>query len=129
MMNIARFTILAAVAAVVLGAASAFAAPCESVESASASTTCQKIDAMLGEKIVADHLKAMGLNSEQARAHVSQLSEAQLDQLAAQADLIQAGGTIQGDNNHLGPLECMFKQIKTFFYNVYQLVFCWKDLK
>jgi hypothetical protein len=128
-MNIARFNILLAATALVITASSAFAAPCESVESASASTAYQKIDAMLGERIVVDHLKAIGLGAEQAHARVSQLSQPQLDQLAAQADLIQAGGTIQGDNNHLGPLNCMFKQIKVLFYNVYQLIFCWKDLK
>jgi hypothetical protein len=128
-MNIARFNLLFAVTALVIAASSAFAAPCESVESASASTAYQKIDAMLGEKIVVDHLKAIGLSTEQAHARVSQLSQAQLDQLAAQADLIQTGGTIQGDSNHLGPLNCMFKQVKVFFYNVYQLIFCWKELK
>jgi hypothetical protein len=128
-MNIARFNLLLAVTALVISASSALAAPCESVESASASTAYQKIDALLGEKIVVDHLKAIGLNAEQAHARVSQLSQAQLDQLAAQADLIQAGGTIQGDGSHLGPLACMLKQVKTLFYNVYQLIFCWKDLK
>ena len=129
MMNTARFTVLSGLTALFITASTALAAPCESVESASASTAYQKIDAMLGEKIVVNHLKAIGLSTEQAHARVSQLSQAQLDQLAAQADLIQAGGTIQGDNNHLGPLNCMFAQIKVFFYNVYQLIFCWKDLK
>ncbi len=129
MMNTARFTVLSGLTALFITASSALAAPCESVESASASTAYQKIDAMLGEKIVVNHLKAIGLSTEEAHARISQLSQTQLDQLAAQADLIQAGGTIQGDGNHLGPLECMYKQIKVFFYNVYQLIFCWKDLK
>ena len=128
-MKIAYVTALVALAVPLITAPSVFAAPCESVESASASTAYQKIDAMLGEKIVVDHLKAVGLSADQARAHVAQLSQGQLDQLAAQADLIQAGGTIQGSGDRLGPLECMFTQVKTFFYDVYQLIFCWKTLK
>ena len=128
-MNIARFAVASAVIALVFSATSGSAAPCESVESASASTAYQKIDAMLGERIVADQLKAIGLSSDQALARVSQLNQAQLDQLAAQANLIQSGGTIQHDKNRLGPLDCMFKQIKTFFHNVYELIFCWGDLK
>jgi hypothetical protein len=128
-MKIAYVTALAALAVSLITASSVFAAPCESVESASASTAYQKIDAMLGEKIVVDHLKAIGLSTDQARSRVAQLTQGQLDQLAAQADLIQAGGTIQDDGNHWGPLECMFNQAKIFFYNVYQLIFCWKTLK
>lgn len=128
-MKIAQLIAVVALTVPMFTASSGLAAPCESVESASASTAYQKVDAMLGEKIVVDHLKAVGLSAEQARARVAQISQGQLDQLAAQADLIQAGGTIQGDNNHLGPLECMWKQVSTFFYDVYQLVFCWKTLK
>jgi hypothetical protein len=26
-------------------------------------------------------------------------------------------------------LKCMWKQVSTFFYDVYQVVFCWKTLK
>ena len=128
-MKIAHVIAIVALMTPVLVTTSALAAPCESVESASASTAYQKIDAMLGEKIVVNQLKAVGLSAEQARARVAQLSQGQLDQLAAQADLIQAGGTIQGDNDHLGPLHCMWKQVSTFFYDVYQVVFCWKTLK
>ena len=128
-MKIAHIIALVALTAPVLIATSALAAPCESVESASASTAYQKVDAMLGEKIVVDQLKAVGLSAEQARARVAQLSQGQIDQLAVHADLIQAGGTIQGDNDHLGPLKCMWKQVSTFFYDVYQVVFCWKTLK
>jgi hypothetical protein len=128
-MKIAHLIAGAVLAIPLITSSSTFAAPCESVESASASTAYQKIDAMLGEKIVVDHLKAVGLSADQARSRVAQLSQGQLDQLAAQADLIQAGGTIQGDKGNLGPLACMFNQAKTFFYNVYQLIFCWKPLK
>jgi hypothetical protein len=128
-MKITRLTVLVALTTLIISASSVLAAPCASVESACASTAYQKVDGMLGEKVVVAQLKAVGLSAEQARARVSQLNQGQLDQLAAQADLIQAGGTIQGDGNHLGPLECMFHQVKTFFYDVYQLVFCWKTLK
>jgi hypothetical protein len=128
-MNTVHSVVWLATTALVISATSASAAPCESVESARASTAYQKIDAMLGEKNVADHLQAAGLSSEQAQARISQLSQTQIEQLAAQADLIQAGGTIQRNPGRLGPLDCMFKQIKTLFHNVYQLIFCWGDLK
>src|SRR6266849_6161014 len=107
-MNTARLVVLSAVTAIVVNASSGFAAPCESVESAGASTAYQKVDALLSEKIVVSHLQAIGLSSQQAHARLSQLSEQQLGQLAAQANMIQAGGTIQGDNDgNLGPLTCM----------------------
>lgn len=122
---------LIAVFAVTLVAASGFAAPSPSVESAGASTAYQKVDAMFGEQIVTARLQAAGLTAQQAHARLSQLSDQQLGQLAAQADMIQAGGTIQGDpnNNHLGPLNCMWHQLTIFATNVYRLVFCWADLK
>ena len=128
-MKIAHVIAVVALTVPIITASSTLAAPCESVESASASTAYQKIDAMLGEKIVVDQLKTIGLSTEQARARVAQLSQPQLDQLAAQADLIRAGGTIQGDKADLGPLKCMWKQVSTFFYDVYQVIFCWKTLK
>jgi hypothetical protein len=84
---------------------------------------------MLSERVVVARLQAVGLSSQQAQARLSQLSEQQLGQLAAQADLIQAGGTIQGDEDNRGPLDCMWHQVGVFFYNVYELVFCWGDLK
>jgi hypothetical protein len=125
-MNVLRLVILSVVTSMAITESVLFAAPCESVESAAASTAFQKADALLSEKIVVSHLRAVGLTSEQAHARLSQLSEQQIGQLAAQADLIQAGGTIQhGDVNKLGPLGCMWLEIKTFFCDVYQLVFCW----
>jgi hypothetical protein len=128
-MNTSRFAALSVVAAVVIGASSAFAAPCESVESAAASTAYQKVDAMLNEQIVASHLQAVGLSSQQARARLSQLGDQQLCQLAAQADTIQSGGTIQGGNlNPLGPIGCFVQQLGHFLTNVYHLFFCWGDI-
>ncbi len=110
---------LAAVSAITLSASLGFAAPSESVESAGASTAYQKVDAMFGEQIVAGRLQAVGLTTQQARARLSQLSSQQLSELAAQADMIQAGGTIQcGDVDKLGPLGCMWQQITTFATNI-----------
>ena len=129
-MNMSRLLILSAVTAIIVGASSAYAAPCESVASAGASTAYQKVDALLTERIVTTQLQAVGLSCEQAQARLSQLSERQLGELAAQADLIQVGGTIQGGEvNKLGPLGCVFHQFGVFFTNVYRLIFCWKDLK
>lgn len=129
-MNIARLAVLSVVTAIVVSASPSFAAPCESVESAGASTAYQKVDAMLSEKIVVSHLQAIGLSSQQAHARLSQLSEQQLGQLAAQADMLQAGGTIQHDTaDHLGPLRCMWHELTIFCTNIYHLVFCWKDMK
>jgi hypothetical protein len=127
-MNTSRFIIPSVVIAMIVGASSMFAAPCESVESAGASTTYQKVDALLSEQVVVTRLQAVGLSSRQAHARLSQLNDQQLGQLAAQADLIQAGGTIQHDEN-LGPLDCMWYQLTTFCTNVYRLIFCWGDLK
>jgi hypothetical protein len=129
-MKIAYLASLSAVTAIVLSVSSGFAAPSESVESAGASTAYQKVDAMLNEQIVAGQLQAIGLTSQQAHARLSQLTDQQLGQLAAQADLIQAGGTIQGDEHvHLGPLRCMWRQLTTFAINVYHVIFCWAELK
>jgi hypothetical protein len=129
-MNMARLSFLSAITAIIVSASLACAAPCESVASASASTAYQKVDALLSEKIVATQLQAVGLSSEQAQARLSQLSERQLGELAAQADMIQVGGTIQGGNvRPLGPLNYIFHQAHVFFCNVYRLLFSWEDLK
>jgi len=129
-MKIAHLASLSAVTAIILSVSSGFAAPSESVESAGASTAYQKVDAILSEQIVAGQLQAVGLTSQQVHARLSQLNDQQLGQLAAQADMIQAGGTIQnGDLDKLGPLRCMWHQITIFATNVYRLIFCWADLK
>jgi hypothetical protein len=129
-MNTARLAFWSGVVACVLSASSGFAAPCESVESAGASTAYQKADALLSEKIVASHLQSAGLSIQQAHARLSQLSEQQLGQLAAQADMIQAGGTIQtGNVNDLGPVGCMLSHLCDLFTNIYRTLFCWRDLK
>lgn len=129
-MKTSRLATLSVAAVALMRASAAFAAPCESVESAAASTTYQKVDAMLNERIVASHLQAVGLNSQQAHARLSQLSDQQLGQLAAQADMIQSGGTIQSGNvNDLGPIGCFVHQLGCLLTNVYHLIFCWGDIK
>ena len=103
------------------------AAPVDSVASSRAAALA-KVDAFLGDKVVADQLTALGLSADQAHARLAHLSDAQVEQLAAQVDLIQAGGSIQssGDN---WPAWCVFKTIGTFFGNIFKLLFCWTDLK
>ena len=129
-MKIAHLAGVSAVTVIVLSVSSTFAAPSESVESAGASSAYQKVDALLSEQIVAGQLQAVGLTSQQAHARLAQLNDQQLHQLAAQADLIQAGGTIQTDpGTKWGPLHCMWRQIQTLAINVYRVIFCWADLK
>lgn len=129
-MKTSRVLILSAVTALVAGVSSVIAAPVESVESSRASTALQKVDAFLGEEIVAKQLTAMGLSREQASTRLAQLSESQLEELAAQVDLIKAGGTIQGGGvNPLGPIGCFFQQVGVFVSNIIKFVFCWTDPK
>jgi len=122
---------LVALAAVLVGLSpSVWAVPVESVESSRASTARQKVDAFVSEKAVAEQLTALGVSREQVNARLAQLSEPQLQQLAAQVDLIRAGGTMQGgDLNRVGPLGYLAKQLGTLLYNFYQLLFRWGKLK
>ncbi len=102
------------------------AAPVDSVESTRASAEIQKIDAFLSEQAVAQQLAALGVTPEQVQARLARLSDAQLAAVAAQIDLLQAGGTIQGGNPHpWGVMECIFRPIGRFFHDLYQLIFCW----
>ena len=110
--------------------AAAMAAPVESVESARASAALCKVETFLSEQAVAQQLTALGLSKEQVSMRLAQLSDAQLEQLAAQVDLIKAGGQIQGGNpNPWGPLQCVFKPLGRLFYNVFQVFVCWGKLK
>jgi len=105
-MNIVRLILFGTLAALIVNTPVVLAAPSPSVGSACASTAYQKVDAMLGEKIVTQHLQALGVSEAQAHARVSQLNEQQLQQLAAQADLIQQGGTMQGSITCGGSSAC-----------------------
>jgi hypothetical protein len=129
-MKIAQFLVVSSVVAVSCLSPSIYAAPVESVESARASAALQKVDSFLNEKVVVRQLKALGISHEQASARLAQLSEAQLQQLAAHVDLIRAGGTIQksGEVVTAGPLGCLAKQLGDLFHDFFELLFCWGDL-
>jgi hypothetical protein len=124
-MKIAKFVAIVS-AALVLGVA-VQAAPVDSVESSRAAAL-SKVDSFLAEKAVAKRLTAAGLSAEQARARLAKLSDAQLEQLAAQVDQIHAGGMIQ-DSGTTWAAQCFFKNLETFFANIFRILFCWPDLK
>ena len=129
-MRTARVLVSALIGVLAIMTASVWAAPVESVESGRATAAQAKIDAFLGEQLVAQQLAVLGLSPDQARARVAQLSEAQLEQVAAQIDLLQAGGTIEGGNPHpWATLECLMKPLGRLFYNIYHMMFCWGDLR
>lgn len=114
----------------VLATLSAWAAPVESIESARASAALQKVDAFLGEQAVVDQLTALGLSAADARARIAQLDDRQLEQLAAEVDLLQAGGKIvSGYVNKLGPLGCVLCQIRATLRHIFQVLFCWDDIR
>lgn len=127
-MKTSRFLVALCSAVLVLIASSVLAVPVESVESARATVSLQKIDSFLSEQIVAEQLKSLGVTKEQVDQRLVQLSDAQLDEIAAQIDELKAGGMIQGGApNPLGPIGCVFKQIGTFLSNVVRFLFCWTD--
>lgn len=111
-------------------AVSAMAAPVESVESARASVALQKVDSFLCEKAVVDQLATLGVSLAEAQARVAKLDDRQLEQLAAQIDLLQAGGKIaSGHVDTLGPVGCVLRQIRDTFVHIFQILFCWTDIK
>ena len=127
-MKIARLIILQTVAAI-LCISAAQAALVESVESAVAKPAWQKVDAFLGEKAVVAQFTRLGISPEQALARLAQLEDAQLAQLAAQVDKIQAGGDVTGGNPHpLGPIGCVFRQIGISIAHFFKILFCWRDV-
>ena len=114
----------------VLGIGSSMAAPVESVESARAAAAYEKVDAFLNEAAVVDQLHRLGVSPEQAHARLAQLGEAQVEQLAAQIDLLQAGGSIQCGHAHpLGPLGCVIRSIHRTISNIVNFLFCWTDVR
>lgn len=129
-MKIARVSILLAAVAFITLASLGIAAPVESIESAAASTAYQKVDAFLSEQIVTEQLQALGLNHEQAVAQLAKMSDRQIEEMAAQVDLLQAGGTIQGGQvNATGPFGYIAKQFGILLQNLYRLFFSWTELK
>ncbi len=122
-----RLTLLA-VAIAISSALSAkvLAAPVESVESSRAAAAIEKIDAFLGEDAVAKQLTALGLTHEEATARLCKLSDAQLEDLAAQVDEIKAGGTIQRAVSDCNPVVSVCRQIGIMLHNLYCVFFCWE---
>jgi len=102
------------------------AAPVESVESGRAAALA-KVEGVLAEKVVADRLLALGLTREQVSARLAKLSDAQLQQLAAHVEQIRAGGDIQGDTSDGWIFGAILKQLGEFFYNIFQVLFFWRD--
>ena len=106
------------------------AAPVESVESARASVALQKVDAFLSTELVAKQLATLGLSRELASARLAGLSAAQLEQLAAQVDLLTAGGTIEGGNPRpFFFVGYIFQHLAVLVDNIYRLLFSWGDTK
>jgi len=127
-MKIDRLIILPAIAAILFVSA-AQAAPVKSVESAVAKPSLQKVDAFLGENAVVAQLTNLGISPEQAHARLAKLDDAQLAQLVAQVDKLQAGGDIEGGNVHpLGPIGCIFRQIGVTIKHFVKILFCWTDI-
>jgi len=129
-MKITRLLVAVSFAGILAVYSVAQAAPVDSVESARASSAFQKVDAFLSEKAVVAQMQALGFATEQAHARLARLSDSQVEQLAAQVDLIKAGGTIKGGQpNPLGPFSYMLRNIGTFVTNVFRVLFSWRDLK
>jgi len=106
------------------------AAPVESVDSSRATVAWQKIDGFLSDAAVAKQLTAAGLTRAQVDGRLARLSDAQLEQLAAQVDTLRAGGTIEHSQQYwLGPIGCAWHQFKVLLYNIYHTFFCWSETK
>ena len=105
------------------------AAPIDSIESAVAKPTLQKVDLFLGEQVVVTQLSKLGVSADQAHARLVKLDDAQLTQLAAEVDKLKAGGDIQTDDPHpMGPIGCIFKQIGITIAHFFKVLFCWTDV-
>ena len=135
-MKITQFLLAAALVGVLAVSASVMAAPVDSVESSRASAAKQKLDAFLGEKLVVDQMCSLGITRAQVTARLTKLSDTQIEQLAAQVDLLKAGGTIQkGYPNPVGPVElcpahslgCLAEQLRMFFKHFFRTFFSWRE--
>lgn len=125
-----RSMLLVVPAVLLLAAHVCTAAPVESVDSARASVAIQKIESFLNQDAVSERLSKMGMDRAMVTARLTKLSDAQLQEMAAQVDLVQAGGTIQGDSiDEFNPVRCVLEPLGRLFYNLYQLVFCWGEFK
>lgn len=117
--------IMTVIAVTVIGVSSMMAAPVESIESGRA-VALAKVQGFVAEKAVADQLTSLGMSREQVSVRLAQLNDTQIEQLAAQVDLIRAGGDIQGDSSGGGFVGTFFQQLGSFFYNIFQVFFFWR---
>jgi len=113
-------------AVTVIAVSSAVAAPVDSIESGRTAALA-KVEGFLGEKAVAKQLTSLGLTRDQVSNRLAMLSDTQIEQLATQVDQIRAGGDIQGDSTGGGVFGQLLKQIGDFFYNIFQIVFFWRE--
>ncbi|MEI6082804.1 MAG: PA2779 family protein [Verrucomicrobiota bacterium] len=121
--------LLSLTTAAVISISNALAAPIESIESALAKPSLQKVDSFLSEQSVTDQLGKLGVTPAQAQARLAKLDDAQLAQLAAHVDKINAGGDIVGGYPHpLGPIGCIFARIGDTITHVFKVLFCWTDI-
>ena len=68
---------------------------------------------------MAEQLTALGLSRSAIDARLGRLSDVQLQQLAAQVDLIRAGGMIQGSGlNRDGPIQLRGASVQDVFSQV-----------
>jgi TolA-binding protein len=118
--------IVALMAVAVVGVSSVVAAPVESIESGRTAALA-KVEGFLAEKVVADQLASFGLTRDQVSARLTKLSDTQIEQLATQVDQIRAGGDIEGDTTGGGIVGAFFRQVGNFFYNIFQVLFFWRD--
>lgn len=89
----------------------------------------QQVEDVLAQQAVRAHLESLGLARMQVEQRLAVMSAEEMVALAQQLNRIQIGGTIQGGNPRpLGVLGCIFQPVGRFFYNLFQLIFCWGPL-
>ncbi len=121
--------LVVAILVAILSISSARAALMESVESAVAKPSSQRVDAFLCEKSVVTQLIKLGVSPDLARVRLVELGDLQLVQLATQVDRLKAGGDIQTGHPHpYGPFECFLTGIRNTFMHLIKVLFCWTDV-
>ncbi len=119
---------LSFVSVLALGSIAA-AAPVESVPASTATSAHQTIDAYLSQDIVVDALESLGLNRAAIDARLAQLTDSELRALAAEIELVQAGGQIQKGSVYAdNPIASILRPLGRLFHNIYQLIFGWGRL-
>ncbi len=102
------------------------AAPVASVPSNQATVERQKIDVYLSHDQVAAALEEIGLQRATVEAHLATLSDETIHAMAADIDLVMAGGDIQSGNVYAdNPIACILRPLGRLFESLYRLIFCW----